>query len=530
MDRRSFLLATGASAAAFGLPSLAWAAPAKKVFRWVPQADLTLLDPMFTTVAMTQVHAQLVFDTLFGLDEQYQPTPQMAESAKSENDGLLWTITLRDGLKFHDGSPVRAQDAVASIQRWAKKDLMGRSLMQSTESLTALDDKTLQFKLKKPFPLILNALGRQSGNMAAIMPERLAQLPETEAVKEMVGSGPFTFDKDKWVSGSRVVYNKFDGYAPRKEDVKPSFTSGPKIAHVDEVNWHIIPDRATAIAALQANEVDGVEMVDPDFLPILSQDPNIHLVKRSLPTIGVMRLNHLHAPFNNPDIRRAVLSAVNQTEYMTAMNGADFPEYWSDRCGVFVPGSPMDSDAGMEKLTGKRDIEAARKAIKDAGYKGEKVVLLDPVDFPTWHAAALVTADLFKRLGFNVDVQTMDWGTAVQRRNNQEAPENGGWSVAFTGNTGPNNLDPAGHLAMRGNGKQAWFGWPTSERLEQLRLDWFNAPDLETQKKIGREIQLQVFEDVPYIPLGATYPVTALRKPWKDFQPQMSLFYTVNKD
>lgn len=152
MDRRSFLLATGASAAAFGLPNLAWAAPAKKVFRWVPQADLTLLDPMFTTVAMTQVHAQLVFDTLFGLDEQYQPTPQMAESAKSENDGLLWTITLRDGLKFHDGSPVRAQDAVASIQRWAKKDLMGRSLMQSTESLTALDDKTLQFKLKKPFP------------------------------------------------------------------------------------------------------------------------------------------------------------------------------------------------------------------------------------------------------------------------------------------------------------------------------------------------------------------------------------------
>lgn len=184
-----------------------------------------------------------------------------------------------------------------------------------------------------------------------------------------------------------------------------------------------------------------------------------------------MRFNHLHAPFNNVEIRRAVLSVVNQTEYMTAMNGADFPEYWSDRCGVFVPGSPMDSDAGMEKLTGKRDIEKARAAIKAAGYNGEKVVLLDPVDFPTWHAAALVTADLFKRLGFNVDLQTMDWGTAVQRRNNQEPVSAGGWSVAFTGNTGPNNLDPAGHLPMRGNGKQAWFGWPTSERLEQLRID-----------------------------------------------------------
>lgn len=529
MDRRNFLLASSASAAAWTLSGLSWAAPAKTSFRWVPQADLTLLDPMFTTVAMTQVHAQLVFDTLYGLDEQYLPSPQMAAGQVSENGGLLWKITLRDGLKFHDGAPVRAQDVVASIQRWAKKDLMGRSLMQATESLTALDDKTIQFQLKKPFPLILNALGRQSGNMACIMPERLAKLPETEQVKEMVGSGPFTFAAGKWVSGSRVVYEKSAGYVPRKDDRKPVFTAGPKVAHVDEVHWHIIPDRATAIAALQANEVDGVEMVDSDFLPILSQDSNIQLVKRSLPTIGVMRFNHLHAPFDNPVIRRAVLSVVNQTEYMTAMNGADFPEYWSDRCGVFVPGSPMDSDAGMEKLTGKRDIDAARAAIKAAGYKGETVVLLDPVDFPTWHAAALVTADLFKRLGFKVDLQTMDWGTAVQRRNNQEAPTAGGWSVAFTGNTGPNNLDPAGHLPMRGNGKQAWFGWPTSERLEQLRLDWFNAPDLEAQKKICREIQLQVFEDVPYIPLGASYPVSALRREWKDFQPQMSLFYTLRK-
>jgi len=529
MDRRNFLLASSASAVAWALPGVSFAQTTKLAFRWVPQADLTLLDPVFTTAAVTQGHGQLVFDTLYGLDNDYQPSPQMVASHVSENDGLLWKLTLRDGLVFHDGSPVRAQDAVASIQRWAKKDLMGRSLMQSTESLTAVDDKTIQFVLKKPFPLILHALGRQSGNMACIMPQRLAQTPETEAVKEMVGSGPFKFVADKWMSGSRVVYEKFAGYVPRAEDRKPEFTAGPKVAHVDEVRWHIIPDRATAIAALQAGEVDGVEMVDNDFLPILTTDPNIQLVKRSLPTIGVMRFNHLHAPFNNPAIRRAVLSAVNQTEYMTAMNGADFPEYWSDKCGVFVPDSPMASDAGMEKLTGKRDIDAAREAIKAAGYNGEKVVLLDPVDFPTWHAAALVTADLFKRLGFNVDVQTMDWGTAVQRRNNQDAPTAGGWSVAFTGNTGPNNLDPAGHLALRGNGKQAWFGWPTSERIEQLRLDWFNAPDLETQKKICREIQLQVFEDVPYIPLGASYPVSALRKEWKDFQPQMSLFYTVQK-
>ena len=529
MDRRNFMITSSASLAALTLPGTLWAQKPASVFRWVPQADLALLDPMFTTAAVTQGHAQLVYDTLYGLDSHYQPHPQMAASHSSENDGLLWKITLRDGLVFHDGSPVRAQDVVASLKRWAKRDLMGRSLMQSTEELTALDEKTVQFKLSKPFPLILNTLGRQSGNMACIMPEHLANTPDTEAVKSAIGSGPFKFVADKWVSGSRVVYEKFDAYKPRSADTAPDFTAGPKVTHVAGVQWNIIPDRATAIAALQANEVDGVEMVDSDFLPLLSSDPNIRLVKRSLPTIGVMRFNHLHAPFDNPAIRRAILSVVNQTEYMTALNGADFPEFWSDKCGVFVPDSPMASEAGMEKLTGPRDIEKAKADIIAAGYKGEKVVLLDPVDFATWHAAALVTADLFKRIGLNVDVQTMDWGTAIQRRNSKEAPSNGGWSVTFTGNTGPNNLDPAGHLALRGNGEKAWFGWPTSEKIEQLRLDWFNAADLDAQKKICEQIQLQVFEDVPYIPIGASYPVSALRKEWEHFQPQMSLFYTLKK-
>ena len=529
MQRRAFLLSTMAASLATAFPAVLRAQTGKTIFRWVPSADLSLLDPTFTTAAITQTHAQLVFDTLYGLDADYLPHPQMASGHVTENDGLLWKITLRDGLTFHDGSPVRAADVVASLNRWSKRDLMGRSLMQATDTLTALDDKTIQFTLKKPFPLILNALGRQSGFMATIMPERLANTPESEQIKELVGSGPFKFVPAQWVSGSRVVYEKFAGYVPREDSHPPEFTAGPKVAHVDGVQWHVIPDRATAIAALQAGEVDGVETVDNDFLPILNADPNITIIRKSLPVVSILRFNHLHAPFNNPAMRRAILGAINQTDYMTAQNGSEFPEYWSDKCGVFVPDTPMASDAGMEKLTGKRDLDKVRADIKAAGYAGETIVILDPVDFPSHHASALVTADLFKRLGLKIDVQTIDWGTSIQRRNSQNAPDAGGWNVAFTGNTGPNNLDPAGHLAIRGNGKDAWFGWPTSEKLEQLRLDWFNAPDLETQQKICRDIQLQVFEDVPYIPLGATYQIMAVRKAWKDVQPQIPLFYTLHK-
>jgi peptide/nickel transport system substrate-binding protein len=531
MDRRKFLVTSSASVAALSTPQVLRAqgpAPAK-LFRWVPHADLTILDPMFSTVFITNIHSQLVFDTLYGLDNQYQPHPQMAAGHVMDPSGLVWKIMLRDDLKFHDGSPVRAADAVASLNRWAKKDLMGRSLMEATQSLTALDDKTIEFKLTKPFPLLLHAIARPTGSMACIMPEKLALTPDNVQVKVMNGSGPFRFIHDQWVSGSQAVYQRFADYVPTRDKRKPEFTSGPKLVHIEQVRWQIIPDRATSIAALQNNEVDGVEQVDSDFLPILKKDKNITLIKRTLPSISLMRFNHLHAPFNNKLMRQAVLAAVSQTEYMMGMNGPDFPEYWDDKCGVFVPGSPMDSKAGMEKITGKRDLARARAMIKEAGYKGETVVILDPVDYPVFHTAALMTVDLFKKLGIKTDLQAMNWGTLMQRRNSQEPPSAGGWNVTFTAITGSNNLDPAGHLAIRGSGQKAWFGWPTSERIEQLRLDWFNAKSLEEQKKICSELQLQVFEDVPYVPLGATYQVSALRKGWVDFQEQMPLFYTLRK-
>ena len=334
MKRRHFLQGSSAAIALAATPSWVGAQAPKTIFRWVPHADLTLLDPLFTTAFITNIHAQLVFDTLFGLDAQYRPSPQMAAGHTVENDGLLWKITLRGGLKFHDGSLVRAADVRASLVRWAKRDLMGASLMQATEALTVLDDKTIQFKLLKPFPLLLQALARQQGSMAAIMPERLAAGPESVPVKEMVGSGPLKFMADQWVSGSHIIYDKFQDYVPRTDSFAPSFTAGPKIVHVDQVKWVIVPDRATAIAALQTNEVDGIETIDNDFLPVLRKDPSITLLKRTLPSISILRFNHLHAPFNSPLMRQAILSVIDQTEYMTAVNGADFPEYWNDRCGV----------------------------------------------------------------------------------------------------------------------------------------------------------------------------------------------------
>ena len=525
MDRRSFIFHTALTTGAATLPASLFARTAPTVFRWVPSNDLSILDPTYTTAAVTATHALLVFDTLYGLDNQYQPQPQMVEKQQIDQEGLRWTLHLREGLKFHDGSAVRAQDVVASIKRFGARNLLGQTLFSCVSTLSATSDNTIEFKLTRPFSLLSYTL---ASSAASIMPERLANTPDNIAIKEVVGSGPFRFVANKWVSGSHVVYQKSADYLPRASG-QPSNTAGPKIAHVDEVRWQIIPDRATAVAALQNNEVDGIEIIDNEFIPTLRKNKQIELVKAPLPSVFILRFNHLHAPFDNPAMRRAILSVINQTDYMMAANGADFPEYWSDKCGVFAPGTPMASTAGMEKLTSKRDIARARKAIKDYGYSGQTIVILDPVDTAPYHACALVTEDLFKQLGLKTELRAMNWGSYLQRRNNQNSPSEGGWNIGFTALVGTSNLDPTSNPAIRGTGKQGWFGWPTNAALEQLRQDWLFADTLAQRQAICREIQVQVMDHVPYIPLGAVYNLSALRKNWKDFQPQGPAFFTLRR-
>jgi peptide/nickel transport system substrate-binding protein len=525
MNRRTFILSSGAAIGLTQFPSLSFAQTGRSLLRWVPETDLALLDPMFTTATITACHALQVFDTLYGLDENYQPQPQMVGSQTLENNDLTWKLTLREGLKFHDGSAVTSKDIVASIIRFGKRNPLGQTLFGLISEIKTVNDKTIEITLSKPFPLLMYSL---SGSSASIMPERLAMTPDNVPVKEMIGSGPYRFIAEKWVSGSTVVYEKFNDYVPRTDGIA-SNTAGPKIAHVTDIKWQVINDRATAVAALQNNEVDGIESVDNDFIPVLRKDPAITLIKASLPAISILRFNHLYPPFDNVLMRRAILAVVNQTEYMTAANGSEFPEYWHDQVGVWVPGTPMATTAGLEKLTGKRDFALARSLIKEAGYKGEPIVLLDPVDSPKHHASALVTADLFKKLGLKVDLRSMDWGSYLQRRNSQDPPASGGWHVGFTAMTGTSNLDPTSNLGIRGTGKQAWFGWPTNPTIEKLRTDWFYAPTLEQCKALCQDIQLQVLDQVPYIPLGAIYNLMALRKGWTNFQAQGPVFYTMRK-
>ncbi|MBV8914693.1 MAG: ABC transporter substrate-binding protein [Acetobacteraceae bacterium] len=510
MKRRTFV---AASAVALALPALG-RAQSDQVLKFIPNSDLAVLDPVWSTAYVTRNHGYLVFDTLYGqtgLEGGYVATPQMVAGHSIEDEGRTWRLTLRNGLLFHDGERVLARDCVASIRRWGARDSLGQTLLARTDELSAPDDKTIQFRLKRPFALLPEALGKAAVNMCAIMPERLASTDPYKQVTEMVGSGPYRFKANERVQGARFVYERFPGYTPREGGGRPEWTTGPKVAHFERIEWHIIPDPATAAAALQSGEVDGWERPTGDLLQLLARDRKLKLeLVYEMGACMLLRPNHLFPPFDNPGVRRALFHAIDQTEVMIAVMGAD-PALRKVPCGFFPPGSPMASDTGMAALTEERDYDRVKRDLQAAGYKGEKVAFLVPQDYPIIKAASDVAADMMKRAGMEVEYQALDWGTVTQRRANRNPPSQGGWNAFCTTLSGDEFATPAAHHPLRGTGGQAWFGWPTSPRIEALRDEWLDATDLPAQKRIAAEIQAQAFQDVPYLPLGLFYNPSAYR-------------------
>ncbi len=247
-------------------------------------------------------HGNMIYDTLFAVDDKLQVKPQMVDKWEVSPDKLTWTFTLRDGLEWHDGQPVTGEDCVASLKRWAAKDSMGQKLMSEVTSLSAPDAKTIKMVLKEPYGLVIESLGKPSANLAFMMPKRVAETDPNTQITDYTGSGPFVFKKDEWKPGEKAVYLKFAKYKPRAEP--PSGLAGGKVVKVDRVEWITIPDQQTQVNALLNGEIDMIETVPPDLLPLLQKDKNIKIMVVN--TAGrqyEMRFNVLHKPFDNPKIR-----------------------------------------------------------------------------------------------------------------------------------------------------------------------------------------------------------------------------------
>lgn len=498
ISRRQF---TTALAATLSVPG---AAPAhaqttRKVLRVVPQAEPLVFDPHQSQANVTSVHVAMVYDTLFSWDADMTPRPQMVEIWTKSPDGLLYSFTLRPDLMFHDGAPVTTRDVVATLRRMFVRDTQNQIFAQLITAMEPVDERTFTIRLKEPFNYVEFLLGGSNGVVGAILREKEALTDPFTPIKEIVGSGPFRFNVAEYKAGSRLVYDRFELYRPRAEP--PSGFAGGKVVKVDRVELVVIPDPSTAFSALRRGEVDFLDGPALDLIPTVANDRNV-VVGEVWPieTYAVLRFNHLHPPFNNVKARQAVAAAVSQRDYMQAAYGD--PKYWRECYAYWVCGSPNGTESGSDPYR-KPDLARARALLKESGYAGEPVVLIGGSDIPAYQQMSLVTADLFKRIGINVDMQMSDWGTVSARRGKKDPPAQGGWNVFHTSANGAQLASPltSPSTITTCDGKN-FVGWPCDQTEEDMRIRYIREPDATKQRALLEQMHARLWESLPYVPLG----------------------------
>ncbi|KQT03498.1 MULTISPECIES: ABC transporter substrate-binding protein [unclassified Bradyrhizobium] len=501
---------------------------AGKTITAVMHSDLRIIDPIFTTAYITRDHGYMVYDTLLATDSSFKVQPQMADW-KVSDDKLTYTFTLRDGLKWHDGAPVTAEDCVASLKRWGKNDGMGQKLMDFTASIEASDAKTIVLKLKEPYGLVLESIAKPSSLVPFMMPKRLAETPPGKQISEQIGSGPFKFVQGEFQPGVKAVYVKNTDYVPR--NAPASWTAGGKVVKVDRVEWITMPDSQTAVNALQSGDIDFMENVPWDMLPVLEGNKDLKievLNKFGFQTLG--RMNFLLPPFDNPKVRRAALLAMNQKDVLDALVGN--PKFYKICGAFFVCDTPLASEIGSDTLVKGGGMAEAKKLLAESGYDGTPIAIMAPGDVTTLKAQPIVAAQLLREAGFKVDLQATDWQTVVARRAGQKPVKEGGWNMFFTNWVAADVMNPIANVSIGGRGKNGgWFGWAEDAKIEELKDAFVRASSADAQKKIAADIQKQAMEQVIYIPLGQYQAPSAWQKSLKGVLdgPATPVFWNIEK-
>ena len=494
---RRTTLAGGAALAAGSLirPREARAAKALNI---VLESEVKFLDPHFITATITRTFGLHVFDMLFAMNEKGEIKPQMVESWESSPDKLNWSFTLRPGLKWHDGGPVTAADCVLSIKRWAARDPLGKLLVAATGSMEATNDKTFTIVLKEPFPLILEVLGKPNAPLPVMMPSRIAAMPATNSMAEPVGSGPFRFVKDQWRPGSVMVLERNPDYVARNEP--PDFLAGGKKVKVDQLNLRVMPDQSTGANALMAGELDYMQYLPFDMLPLLEKDRGVKMVVMGgiHQFQGNFRLNHASPPFDNPAVRKVLWKLVDQNATLEAIGIPD--RFREKSCPSFwMCGAPLSTDAGSAGA--KFDIAAAKAELKASGYKGEPVIVLEVAGSISQTASRLLVQNM-RDAGFTVEQQPRDWPTVLARRVNKE-----GWSMFPVYSNGTDMYSPLTHFYVSATCND-FPGWSCDERIPKLIKAFTQATTLDERKRIAADIQVAAYDLTPSVMWGQfTIPV-----------------------
>ena len=478
----------------------------ERVLRVSLNTELQVLDPIVTTINATRAFTYLVYDELIGIDSKGVYRPQMLRDWQVSADRLTWTFHLREGLLWSDGAPVTAEDCVASITRWAKRDALGLQMMQAADRLVASDASTFELRLHSPFAFVVESLGKPGNQIPAMMPRRLAELPADKAVPETVGSGPYTFDRAGWRPGDRAVFHRNPLYKPRDEPA--DWLAGGKVAHMDRIEVISVPDPSTRVAALQAGELDYLEVIPTDYIEPMQRDGRITLAKPGgvEQIMFILMLNHAQPPFDNPKVRRAAQLAVIQEEAMQALGLP--PNMYLARCdSIYMCDSPSTSSGGMELLR-STGTEAARRALAASGYQGEPVAILHAQTSGLLNNTGLMVADQLKRAGFNVELRSSDYATVAQRRLSKEPVGKGGWSITPVVWNGIDLINPLANPGVAYNCVPHYTGWYCDPKQTALLAELAVTSAPEERRRLADALQAAFHENVDVI-IGGQFSAPA---------------------
>ena len=484
-------------------------AQADRPLRLVMNTELQVLDPHVTPAYVTRTFGFMVYDTLVATDGAGGYRPQMLEGWQVSDDRLTWTFRLRLGLEWHDGTPVTAEDCVQSLRRWGGNDGLGRQLLAATREFRVVDPATFVLELSRPFGQVIEALGKAAPYVPFIMPARIAAQPANRPVPEVVGSGPFVFRREEWRPGHRAVFERNPRYRPRAEPADG--LAGGKVVHVERAEFVSLPDPAVRANALVAGEVDYLEYAPLDFVERFQRNRNLVVAPRDGlgQIMGGLIINNQQPPFNNPGARRALQLALDQDEIVA---GLGLPRSMSrGQClAIFTCGGPFETEAGADRLR-QPGVEKARAALRDAGYAGERAVLLHSVDSALINPISLVVAEQMRRAGFNVDVASNDFSTLAQRRTNREPVDRGGWSVMPLVWNGLDLANPLANYATAYNCTNNYPGWYCDPEMTPLVQAFAVEPDPGRQRAIAAAMQARVHENAGIVFLGQFSPPAAYR-------------------
>ena len=477
--------------------------------------DLQSLDPVASSSLITRIFGLTVFDVLIAQDSRGVYRPQMLESWESSPDRMTWTFTLRPGLAWHDGSPVTAEDCVASIRRWSQRDGVGRLMMAATAALSVVDERRFTLQLARPYGFVVETLGKPTNNIPVMMPARLAATDPARNIPEVIGSGPYRFSPGEYRPGNRTVVLRNPAYRPRTEPADGA--AGGKTVHFDRVEFISMPDPATKAAALQAGEIDFIQRAPFDYIPQFLRDRNITIGSGggAPQYMGIFQFNQVQPPFNNLGARRAVQQLMDQREFLAAFG---LPPGATRICySLYTCDSPYSTDAGTAVL---RDISIARARtlLREAGYAGEPAVVLDPTDVPAIHTIALVIADRMRQAGINVQVRSTDWSTIAQQRFSRNPVERGGWSVLPLIWSSEDLGMPLTNTPLVNNCLN-YVGWACDDALKALMDAFTSESDPARQRELAAQIQARAHEVVNTVISGQFTVAPAYRSDLRDVLP-----------